>query len=362
MPPIISMVPLNCQKPPMSDRRSRLRGDAVTLSHGAGGRAMHALIEEVFLSAFGDVALTGMEDQARIALDAFEGGTLAFTTDSFVVDPIFFPGGDIGKLAVCGTVNDLVVGGARPIALSCSVILEEGLPINDLRRIAASLRTAADDAGARIVTGDTKVVPRGAADRIFVNTAGIGVIPMGRDLSARHIRTGDAILVSGTLGEHGAAVMAARDDLGLSTTLQSDCRPLGDLCESLLRAAPGTRTMRDATRGGVATVLNEFAATAGVCCRIEETLLPLRDEVRGISEILGLDPLYLANEGLFVAIIPADQAEAACSALQPMPGGERAALIGHITEAPEGRVVMRSIFGGDRLVDTLEGDQLPRIC
>ena len=268
----------------------RLRGDKVTMAHGAGGRAMRDLIDDIFLRAFGSGSVDGMEDQARLDLSLFGGGRLAFTTDSFVISPLFFPGGDIGKLAVCGTVNDLVVGGARPVALSCSVILEEGLAFADLRRITASMRAAADLAGVRIVTGDTKVVDRGAADRIFITTAGIGAIPVGRNLTAAAIRPGDAILVNSTIGEHGAAVMAARDDLGLSTGLQSDCRPLGALVEALLSAAPDTRAIRDATRGGVATVLNEFALAAAVCVRIDEAALPLRPEVRGVSEILGLDP------------------------------------------------------------------------
>ncbi|MDD9746183.1 MULTISPECIES: hydrogenase expression/formation protein HypE [Marinovum] len=340
----------------------RLRGDAVTLAHGAGGRAMRDLIDEIFLKAFGETRVSGLEDQARLALDAFGGGTLAFTTDSFVIDPIFFPGGDIGKLAVCGTVNDLVVGGAKPVALTCSVIIEEGLAFADLHRIAESMATAAAEAGCRIVTGDTKVVPRGAADRIFVNTAGIGAIPADRSLAARHIRPGDALIVNTTLGEHGAAVMAARGDLGLTSALQSDCRPLGELVEALLEAAPDTRAIRDATRGGVATVLNEFAAASGTCCRIAEDKLPLREEVRGISEILGLDPLYIACEGLFVAAVPQAQTEAALAALRKRSGGEAACQIGEVVATPQGRAVMTSFFGGDRLVDMLEGEQLPRIC
>jgi hydrogenase expression/formation protein HypE len=323
---------------------------------------MRDLIDDVFVSAFNDAPARVLEDQARIALDEFEGGTLAFTTDSFVVDPIFFPGGDIGKLAVCGTVNDLAVGGARPLALSCSVILEEGMPVEDLRRIARSMRNAADAVGVKIVTGDTKVVHRGAADKIFVNTAGIGIIPQGRDLSATRIKPGDAILINSTMGEHGAAVMAARADLGLSTALTSDCRPLNHLTEAVLNAAPGVRAMRDATRGGVAAVLNEFAQAAGVCCFIEEQRLPLRPEVRGISEILGLDPLYLANEGLMVIVVDIVDSDAVLSALRSEPGGEAATAIGEVRAEPIGALVMASLFGGERLVDMLEGDQLPRIC
>jgi hydrogenase expression/formation protein HypE len=342
--------------------RPALRGETVTLAHGAGGRAMRDLIDAVFLEPFGGGSVAGLEDQARLGQERFGGGTLAFTTDSFVIDPVFFPGGDIGRLAVCGTVNDLVVGGARPLALSCAVILEEGLPLDDLRRIAASMAEAAAEAGCAIVTGDTKVVERGSADRIFVTTAGIGVIPPGRDLGAGRIRPGDVLLVNSTIGEHGAAVMAARGDLGLTTQLESDCRPLGPLAEALLAAAPDTRAMRDATRGGVATVLNEFAAAAGVCCRIDEDLLPLRPEVRGLSEILGLDPLYLANEGLFVAAVPAEQADAGLAALQAQPGGAAARAIGDVTGDPAGKTILSSLFGGERLIVMLPGDQLPRIC
>jgi len=345
-------------------RSRKVRHSTVTLAHGAGGRSMRDLIDDVFVSGFSACSVNDMEDQARISLAEFSGagGQLAFTTDSFVVDPIFFPGCDIGKLAVCGTVNDLAVGGARPLVLSCAVILEEGFPIDDLRRISASMSLAARQAGVEIVTGDTKVVHRGAVDKIFINTAGIGTIPAGRDLGAKYIRPGDAILINSTMGEHGAAVMAARDDLGLSTDLISDCRALNQLTEVLLAAVPGVKAMRDATRGGVAAVLNEFAQTAGVCCLIEEDRLPLKPEVRGVSEILGLDPLYLANEGLFVAIVDAGQTEQALNALRSKPGGEFAAIIGEVRDQPAGAMVMTSLFGGERLVDMLDGEQLPRIC
>jgi hydrogenase expression/formation protein HypE len=343
-------------------RSGKVRGSNVTLAHGAGGRSMRDLIDDVFLAEFSGGQVTSLEDQARLPLAGLGPGKLAFTTDSFVVDPIVFPGGDIGKLAVCGTVNDLAVGGARPLAISCSVILEEGFPIDSLRRIAGSMKRAAVEAGVEIVTGDTKVVHRGAADKIFINTAGIGFIPESRDLGAVHIRPGDAILINSTMGEHGAAVMAARDDLGLSTDLVSDCRSLNHLTEALLASGATVRAMRDATRGGVATVLNEFAQAAGVCCLVEESCLPLKPEVRGISEILGLDPLYLANEGLFVAVVDAGDAEKALSALRNQPGGEAAALIGRVREKPAGALVMNSLFGGERLVDMLDGDQLPRIC
>ena len=249
-----------------------------------------------------------------------------------------------------------------PLALSCAVILEEGFPLSELQRIVESMRQAADDAGVKIVTGDTKVVQRGAADKIFVNTAGIGVIPEGRDLAATTIVEGDVILVNSSMGEHGATIMAARGDLGLETRLQTDCRPLHMLVDALLKAAPNTRAIRDATRGGVATVLNEFAQAADLACYIEEACLPLKEEVRGLSEILGLDPLYLANEGLFVAVLPAEQGEAAIAALRDEAGGEDACIIGDLRAEPKGNLVMTSLFGGDRLVDMMSGDQLPRIC
>ncbi len=336
----------------------------VTMAHGAGGRAMRTLIDEVFLNTFSTGEIAQAEDQARLNIDPIRqaGNRLAFTTDSFVVDPIFFPGGDLGKLAVTGTVNDLAIGGARPVALSCAVILEEGFPLADLERITESMRQAADDASVKIVTGDTKVVQRGAADKIFINTSGIGVIPEGLELSATRICEGDVILVNNSMGEHGAAIMAARGDLRLETDLQTDCRPLFPLVDALLDAAPNTHAIRDATRGGVATVLNEFAEAAGVGCFIEEACLPLKDEVRGLSEILGLDPLYLANEGLFVAVLPAEEGEAALAALQKEDGGADARIIGDVRTEPKGKLVMTSLFGGDRLVDMLSGDQLPRIC
>lgn len=343
----------------MGDNQAR-----VTMAHGAGGRAMRSLIDEVFLGRFSGNRIAEAEDQARLDLDPLreEGNRLAFTTDSFVVDPIFFPGGDLGSLAVTGTVNDLAVGGAKPIALSCAVILEEGFLIPDLEKITESMRRAADEAGVKIVTGDTKVVQRGGADKIFINTSGIGVMPEGLELSAATISEGDVILINSSMGEHGAAIMAARGDLRLETELQTDCRPLYPLVKALLDAAPKTRAIRDATRGGVATVLNEFAEAAGVGCFIEEACLPLKDEVRGLSEILGLDPLYLANEGLFVAVLPAEEGEVALAALRREAGGADACIIGDVRSGPKGKLVMTSLFGGDRLVDMLSGDQLPRIC
>lgn len=338
-----------------------MRDQFVTLAHGGGGKAMRELIEEVFTSVFEPDL---MEDQARLMDDALQeqGARLAFTTDSFVVDPVEFPGGDIGKIAVCGTVNDLAVGGARPLWLSAAFIIEEGTEIALLRRVVASMKAEADKAGVRIVTGDTKVVGRGSADKVFITTAGVGVIPAGRKLEAGLTQAGDVILVNGFLGDHGAAIMAARGDMALSTDLVSDCAGLGHLMEAVLAAAPDTRAARDATRGGVASVLNEIADTAAVSIEVEETDLPLRAEVRGVCEILGLDPLYLANEGTLVLVVPADQADAAIAAMKTLPEGANAKKIGTVGTGQAGRVTMRTLFGGARIVDMLVGEQLPRIC
>ncbi len=338
-----------------------LRDTHVTLAHGGGGKAMRDLIEEIFTGVFEP---PGMEDQARVmdAALAEPGARLGFTTDSFVVTPVEFPGGDIGKLAVCGTVNDLAVGGARPLWLSAAFIIEEGCELALLRRIVASMAREAAAAGVRIVTGDTKVVGRGSADRVFVTTSGVGVIPPGRELAAGLIRPGDVALVNGRLGDHGAAILAARGDLALSTALQSDCQSLGHLMEAVLAAAPGTRAARDATRGGLAAALNEMAAAAGVGIELDEASLPMGDEVRGVCEILGLDPLYLANEGKLVAFVPAEQAEAALAAMRARPEGRGAAIVGQAVAARPGTVTMRTLFGGARIVDMLVGEQLPRIC
>lgn len=338
-----------------------LRDSHVTLAHGGGGKAMRDLIEEVFTSLFQP---PGMEDQARLtsAALAAPGARLALTTDSFVVTPLEFPGGDIGKLAICGTVNDLAVGGAEPLWLSAAFIIEEGTEIALLRRIAATMAAEARAAGVRIVTGDTKVVERGAADGLFITTTGVGVIPPGRELSAAAIRPGDRLLVNGGLGDHGATILAARGDLALSTDLQSDCAALGHLMAAVLKAAPGARAARDATRGGVAAVLNEMAEASGVGLVIEEEALPLRAEVVGLCEILGLDPLYLANEGRLVVVVPEAEAEAALGAMRARPEGAGAVAIGRAVADHPGQVRMTTRFGGSRIVDMLVGEQLPRIC
>jgi hydrogenase expression/formation protein HypE len=351
----------------MNEIRRKSRGvhvPTVTLAHGGGGRAMKDLIDDVFVAAFDNALLDPLDDQARIDLAALtaRGDRLAFATDAFVVDPLFFPGGDIGTLAVCGTVNDLAVGGAVPLHLSCAVVIEEGLPVATLRRVAASMAAAARAAGVLIVTGDTKVVPRGAADKLFITTAGIGVIRCGLVLGADRARPGDTVLVSGLLGDHGAAVLAARGDLALDAAIDSDCAPLHGLIADLLQAAPGTRFLRDPTRGGLATVLNEVARASRVAIELDETRLPLRDAVKGMCEILGLDPLYLANEGKVVAIVPGDQEAAALAALRGHALGAHAAAIGRVVAGEPGQVSLHSVIGGRRIVDMLVGEQLPRIC
>ncbi|WP_435258243.1 hydrogenase expression/formation protein HypE [Thioclava sp. FR2] len=338
-----------------------LRDTHVTMAHGGGGKAMRDLIDEVFTSVFQP---PGSEDQARLMSEALRepGARLAFTTDSFVMTPLEFPGGDIGKLAVCGTVNDLAVGGARPLWLSAAFVIEEGCEIALLRRIVSTMAHEAELAGVRIVTGDTKVVERGKGDGVFITTSGIGVIPAELEIGAARIQEGDVAIVNGVLGDHGAAILAARGDLALSTDLSSDCAGLGHLMQAALAAAPSISAARDCTRGGLASALNEMAEAAGLSIEIEETLLPLRTEVVGVCEILGLDPLYLANEGRLVLFCPEDQAEAALAAMRSLPEGEGAKVIGRARRGQPGRVTLRTAFGGSRIVDMLVGEQLPRIC
>lgn len=357
---------LALEQPParIRQRSGKVRGDTITLAHGSGGKAMRDLVDDVFVAAFNNPLLAPLEDQARFALSdlARNGDRLAFTTDSYVVDPLFFAGANIGDLAVNGTVNDLAVSGALPLYLSCAVILEEGFPVADLRRIVASMQQAAQVAGVQIVTGDTKVVERGAVDKLFINTCGIGVIPAGINIAATRARPGDKVLVNGYIGDHGVAILAARDDLALEVPISSDCQPLHGLIASLLKACPDVHCLRDATRGGIATVLNEFAQAANVCVNLDEPTIPVREAVKGVSEILGLDPLYFANEGKLVAVVPGHLAEAALAAMRAHPAGADAAIIGEIGASPVGCVIMHTAFGGERIVDMLIGEQLPRIC
>jgi len=341
-------------------RRPRFRDDFVTLAHGAGGKASAALIDAVFLDAFGGLERPPLTDAALIALP--HGETLAFTTDSFVVKPLRFPGGSIGHLAVYGTVNDLAVMGAHPHWLSAAFVLEEGFAISELRRVVADMSEAAAVSGVTIVTGDTKVVGRGAADGLYVTTAGIGVIPPGRRLGAELIERGDRVLISGTIADHGMAVMLARGDLALEAELKSDTAPVTELVEALFSAAPSTRWLRDPTRGGVGTVCNELAHDTGLAVVLDESALPIDPAVAGACDLLGIDPLYVANEGKLLAVVAAKEADAAVEALRRHPLGANAVLIGDIRAEPQGIVVLRTSFGGTRIVDMLVGDPLPRIC
>jgi hydrogenase expression/formation protein HypE len=334
------------------------------MAHGAGGKSSRDLLHEVFLPRLDNRWLATLDDLAKLTAEDLgtPGGRLALTTDCFVVTPLFFPGSDIGHLAINGTVNDLAVGGAIPRFLSAGFIIEEGLPITTLEKVLDSMAAAARKAGVEVVAGDTKVVPHGAADKLFITTAGIGVIPPGRELGPTRLEVGDRVIVSGEIGNHGAAIVDARGELGLTIDVPSDCQPLNRLTELMLRDCPAIRCMRDATRGGVATVLNELAEASNVAIRITEKAIPLRRDVRGVCELLGLDPLYLANEGKLVAFCPADAAEHLVAAMNELPEGKGAAIIGEVRAGPEGLVVMATTFGGERVVDVLYGAHLPRIC
>ena len=332
----------------------------VLLAHGGGGRLTQRLVEQLFVPSFDNAQLAELHDGAVLDVG---GRKLAFSTDSFVVKPLFFPGGDIGSLAVHGTVNDLAMCGARPLALSAGLILEEGLPMEDLRRVVASMTAAAKGVGVPIVTGDTKVVDRGKGDGVFVNVTGVGLVREGISISPRRARAGDAVLVSGEIAVHGIAILSVREGLRFDTELVSDSAPLDGLVEELLAAA-GERVhvLRDPTRGGVASTLNEIAAQGKVGIRLDETRIPVSEEVRGACEILGLDPLYVANEGKCLVIVAPEAADAALAALRSHPLGAKAARIGAVVAVHPGRVVMKSRIGGVRIVDLLTGEQLPRIC
>jgi hydrogenase expression/formation protein HypE len=333
--------------------------DKILLDHGSGGRSSHELIEKVFLPRFQNPLLNEMNDSAVLNL---EGATLAFTTDSYVVDPIFFPGGDIGSLAVCGTVNDLAMRGARPLYLSVGFIIEEGFTVEDLNRILVSMETAAREAGVQVVTGDTKVVPKGAADKIFINTSGIGLIPPGIRIAGQNARPGDAVLISGSIGDHGFTILSKREGLAFDSPLKSDAAPLNHLVDRMLQVSPHIHVLRDPTRGGLATTLNEIAQQSNVGIEIREEALPLHPGVLAASEILGLDPLYLANEGKLIAILPDSEAEPVLKAMKESPYGREAALIGRVNAKHPGKVVLQTLIGGRRLLDMLAGEQLPRIC
>lgn len=353
-------------------RGMKLKDDYVTLSHGAGGKASAALVDQVFVSGYGNEVLAELTDAGVLPLaellgsdsgdGSFDGGKLAMSTDSYVVNPIVFPGGSIGELAVNGTVNDLAVSGAIPKVISAGFILEEGLPMADLRREVQAMREAAESAGVSIVTGDTKVVPKGSGDKLFINTAGIGIVPPSRQLGASQVQRGDRIIVSGAIADHGMSVMMARGDLAIEAPIKSDTRAVNHLVEALMAAVPQTRWMRDATRGGLGTVLNELAVATGLGIAIEDESIPVHDMTRGACDMLGIDPIYVANEGMFCAVVPADQVDTALEALRALPGGEEAANIGRVVSKPESSVVMVTAFGGTRMIDMLVGDPLPRIC
>ena len=332
--------------------------DKILLAHGSGGKLAHELIEKNFLKAFANPFLAKLDDSAVFELS----GRLAFTTDSYVVSPIFFPGGNIGELAVYGTVNDLAMSGAQPLYLSLSFIIEEGLPQSELNEIVDSVQRAAQDAKVKIVTGDTKVVQRGNADKLFINTAGVGIIPEGVNISGSKAKPGDKVILSGTIGDHGIAVLSQREGLSFSTQLESDCAPLNGLVAEMLEASPNIHCLRDPTRGGLATTLNELAKQSKVGIRIEEEKVPVREEVLAACEMLGFDPLYVANEGKLVAIVAGEDTNKVLEAMRRNRYGKDAIIIGEVRAEHPGRVVMKTILGASRIIDMLVGDLLPRIC
>jgi hydrogenase expression/formation protein HypE len=329
------------------------------MAHGGGGRLTQQLIRTLFLPEFQNEWLEPLHDGARLPLG---GETLAFTTDAYVVNPIIFPGGDIGRLAVNGTVNDLAMCGARPLYLSAALIIEEGLPIDRLQRVARSMREAADEAGVSLVTGDTKVVDRGKGDQLFITTSGVGLIQAGVTIDPRRAAPGDRILVSGPIGRHGIAVLSVRDGLAFESPIESDTAPLAGLVGAMLAASQEIHVLRDPTRGGLASALNEIAGSARVGMRLVEARIPIDETVQGACELLGLDPLYVANEGRLVAIVPPEAADRVLAAMRQHPAGREAAAIGEVTAEHPGLVVLRSRIGGERVIDLLSGEQLPRIC
>ena len=333
--------------------------DTIQLAHGAGGLLSAELIDKLIIPRFTSPELDKMEDQAVLDLPP---GRLAFSTDTFVVSPIFFPGGDIGDLAINGTVNDVAMSGADPAALSVGFVLEEGFPLVDFHRILCSMEAAATKAGVRIVTGDTKVVGKGSCDGIFINTSGVGVIPEGTELSAGSLAAGDAVILSGTLADHGMAVMTVREGLSFQSTVTSDTCALNGLVQTILAVGPGTRTLRDPTRGGAATTLNEFAKASGVGIKLDENAIAVRADVGGACEILGIDPMYVANEGKLIAVVPDAEAQAVLAAMRTHENGRQAAVIGRVVADHPGIVAMKTSLGAERIVDMPVGEQLPRIC
>ena len=333
--------------------------DRVLLGHGSGGKLSAELVRDIFLPAFQNPALAKLDDQAIVNVN---GSRIAVSTDSFVVKPLFFPGGDIGSLAVHGTINDLAMGGAQPLFLSAAFIIEEGFSMEMLRRVVSSLQRAADEAGVQVITGDTKVVEKGKGDGLFINTTGIGMVPNGLELSADRARPGDRVLLSGSIGDHGIAILAQREGLEFESAIESDSAALHGLVAEMLKTTNAFRCMRDPTRGGLSSTLNEIAEQSRVGIELDERSIPVRDDVRGACEMLGLDPLYVANEGKLVAIVPPEAADAVVGVMRGHPRGKQAQVIGTVNEKHPGLVTMRTALGTSRIVDMLSGDQLPRIC
>jgi len=336
-----------------------MKPDKVMLDHGSGGKISHRMTRELLLPAFDNPILSELNDGAIFEL---QGVRLGFSTDSYTVDPIFFPGGNIGELAVYGTVNDLAMCGAEPAYLSAALIIEEGFPLEQLEAIVASMSRAAVQAGVKVITGDTKVVPKGAADQIFINTSGVGVIPPGVTVASHRARPGDVVLLSGTIADHGVSVLASREGLSFQTGVQSDTAPLNHMVRSMLAAGPGVHVLRDPTRGGLGTALSEIAEQSTIGVRIYEDRIPVKAEVAGLCELLGFDPLYLANEGKLIAFVAPEDADAVLRAMRQDPFGREAVIIGEATIDHPGKVFLETRIGGTRIVDMLAGEQLPRIC
>ncbi len=336
-----------------------MREKNILLAHGSGGKLMHELIEKYFVKAFGNEYLNSLDDAASLPL---KGSQFAFTTDTYVVNPIFFKGVNIGRLAVCGTVNDLSMKGAIPKYLSCAFLIEEGFSLKDLEEIINSMVEAAKEAGVVIVTGDTKVVERGSADKIFINTAGVGVIPEGVSISGSNAKLGDVVIVSGTIGDHGIAVLSEREGIAFESNIESDVAPLNKLVEEVLKVTKNVHVLRDPTRGGLSSTLNEIALHSNVGIIISEEKIPIKEEVLGACEMLGFDPLHVANEGKLIAILPEEEAEKVLQVMRNNPYGKEAAIIGEVKEEPKGKVLVKTLIGTNRILDMLVGEQLPRIC
>ena len=337
--------------------------EKIRLAHGSGGKLTHQLIQEIIVKNLTNPILKQLEDSAVFSPEVcHKNEKIAFTTDSYVIDPVFFPGGDIGKLAVCGTVNDLAMSGAVPKYLSLSLIIEEGLSFKDFKKIIASIKKTVQEAKVKIIAGDTKVVEKGSADKIFINTSGIGFVPRGIKISSASARPGDVVIINGSIGDHGMAIMAQRQELGLRTRLNSDCSPLNSLTGSILKASKKVHTMRDLTRGGLATVLNEIASASKTAIELDQASIPVKDKVKAVCQILGFDPLYVANEGKMVVIVPRTEAGKILRAMKKNKYGKRSCVIGILKKTPQSTVLLKTVTGGRRIVDMLTGGQLPRIC